>query len=118
MSRSKRPVGGLELGDDDVPDVPLVDLAVADVTEADRSMRRPSTRRPLDGPAAFGADLERRADEVAEQRVRSVGPALELRMGLRADPVRVLGQLDELDEPAVGRDAAAARSPAASSRAR
>ena len=38
-----------------------------------------------------------------------VGPALELGVGLGADPERVAAQLDELDEPAVGRRARAAR---------
>ena len=33
----------------------------------------------------------------------SVGPALELGMGLGADPEGVAGQLDELDQPVVGR---------------
>ena len=32
----------------------------------------------------------------------SVGPALELRMGLGADPEGMAGQLDELDQPTVG----------------
>ena len=39
-----------------------------------------------------------------------VGPALELGVGLGADPERVVGQLDELDQAAVGRQARAARS--------
>src|SRR5262245_26097207 len=57
--------------------------------------------------AALGAHLQGGADEVAEQRVRPVGPALELRVALRPDPVRVVAQLDELDEAAVRRDPAA-----------
>src|SRR3954454_24421538 len=52
---------------------------------------------------------ERGSDELAEQRCRSIGPALELRMGLRADPERVPFELDELDQPTVGRDARAAQ---------
>ena len=39
--------------------------------------------------------------------MRTVGAALELGMGLRAHPVRVVGELDELDEPPVGRRARA-----------
>jgi hypothetical protein len=50
--------------------------------------------------ATFRA-LERGGDELAEQRVRAVRPALELRVGLRAGPERVAGQLDELDELAL-----------------
>ena len=46
-------------------------------------------------------------DQLAEQRVRPVGAALELGMGLRAHPERMAGQLDELDEPVVGRRARA-----------
>ena len=37
----------------------------------------------------------------------TVGPALELGMGLRADPERMVGELDELDQAAVGRGARA-----------
>ena len=82
--------------------------------------RSPSRRKPSprdagsvdvsgdDGvAAALGAELERGADELAEQRMRAVGPALELGVGLGADPERVVGELDELDQPAVGRRAAA-----------
>ena len=47
------------------------------------------------------AARQRGADELAEERVGPVGTALELGVGLRADPERVLGQLDELDQPAV-----------------
>ena len=87
MSRSKRvAVGRLEVGDDDVPDVPLVHVAVAEVAE--RRHRVDVARTTDDAPtrltlahrrdvhvgadAALGAQLERRADEVAEQRVRAV----------------------------------------------
>src|SRR5207248_6190298 len=56
--------------------------------------------------AALGAG-EGRTDELAEQRRRPIGPALELRMGLRSDPERMLVQLDELHQPAVRRQARA-----------
>ena len=42
----------------------------------------------------------------AEQRRRAVRAALELGMGLSTDPIRMALQLDELNEPAVGRLAA------------
>ena len=59
--------------------------------------------------AALGPG-QRGADELAEQRRRALGPALELGVGLGADPERVALELDELDEAAVGRGARAARS--------
>src|SRR5690242_1290364 len=52
-------------------------------------------RRAVLGP------LERSADELAEQRRRAVRAALELGVGLGADPERVTLELDELDEPVV-----------------
>ena len=42
------------------------------------------------------------ADQLSEQRMGTVGAALELRMGLRADPIWMVGELDELDETSVG----------------
>ena len=48
-----------------------------------------------------------RVDQLSEQRVRSIGAALELGMGLRADPERVVLQLDELHQATIGRQAAA-----------
>src|SRR5207249_5604405 len=61
-------------------------------------------RLNLDEPwrAALGPD-ERGPHQLTEQRMGPVGPALELRVGLRADPERVARQLDELDEAVVGR---------------
>ena len=47
--------------------------------------------------------VQRRRHQLAEQGVGPVGPALELRVGLGADPERVLAQLDELDQAPVGR---------------
>src|SRR5712691_8951993 len=44
--------------------------------------------------------------EVPEQRVRPLRPAAELRVELAGDEPRVVGELDDLDEPAVGREAA------------
>ena len=54
------------------------------------------------GRATFGP-VEGGADELAEQRRRAVGAALELGVRLRAHPERMAGQLDELDQAAVGR---------------
>src|SRR3954469_12305245 len=53
------------------------------------------------GPATFGP-LECRPQEVPEERGGPVGTALELGMGLRADPVGVAVELDELHQAAVG----------------
>ena len=69
-------------------------------------MRR---RRARHGAASAPRQREGGADQLAEQRVRPVGAALELGVGLRADPERVVGELDELDQPPVGRRAAAAQ---------
>src|SRR5579872_5243876 len=52
------------------------------------------------GLSALGP-LERRRDELAEERVRPLRPALELGVCLGADPERVTRQLDELDQPPV-----------------
>src|SRR4051794_38809686 len=52
--------------------------------------------RPALGPAQGGGH------ERLEQRVRAVGAALELGVGLGADPEGVAGQLDELHQPVVG----------------
>ena len=97
---------------------PWCDVALADVPEpgprpwlTGGRRRRPASAEAASScrqPRALGvAAVERGADEVAEQRVRPVGPALELRVGLRGDPVRVIAQLDELDEALVGRRPAA-----------
>src|SRR4051812_37979868 len=50
---------------------------------------------------------QRCADELAEQRCRPVGPALELGVRLGTDPERMADQFDELDETAIGRRARA-----------
>ena len=52
--------------------------------------------------AAVG-DSDRAGDEPVEQRVRPVGPALELGMELAGHEPGMVAQLDDLDEPAVGR---------------
>src|SRR5437763_3256877 len=44
-----------------------------------------------------------RANQLPEQRMGSVGAALELGVGLGGDPERMAGQLDELDQAVVGR---------------
>src|SRR6185503_20889534 len=54
------------------------------------------------------AIVHRGADEAREQRVRAHRPRLELGMELAADVPRMLGQLDHLDERAVGRKPRAA----------
>ena len=46
--------------------------------------------------------VERRRHQFTEQGVGPVGSALELGVGLGADPERVLAQLDELDQAPVG----------------
>ena len=51
-----------------------------------------------------------RVHQLSKQRVRSVGAALELGVRLRADPVRMIVELDELDQATIRRDAAAAQS--------
>src|SRR3954452_8023998 len=58
------------------------------------------TRRRLgDFDAAAGARaLERGGDELPEERRRPGRPRLELRVELRRDEPRVVGQLDDLDE--------------------
>src|SRR4029077_6035746 len=58
------------------------------------------------GPGAML--LARRAHEAGEQRVRPGWTRLELRVELTADEPRVIGQLDDLYERAVGREAGAA----------
>src|SRR5436190_5178142 len=55
------------------------------------------------------APFDRRGDQLAEERMRSIRTALELGMCLGADPERMTLELDELDESAVRRDAAAAQ---------
>src|SRR5581483_7483588 len=70
------------------------------------SVRARSRRSHLEElRVAPGGALERGPDELVEQRVRAVGPALELRMRLRGDPARVTRKLDELDQAIVGRRA-------------
>src|SRR6266571_4877521 len=51
-----------------------------------------------------------RRDETREQRMRSRGPGLELRMELAADEPRMLRILDDLHQLAIGTDAAQAQS--------
>ena len=58
------------------------------------------------GIAALGPGAGR-SHELPEQRRRIGRAALQFRVGLGADPERVVAQLDELDEAAVGRFAAA-----------
>ena len=58
------------------------------------------------GSRPFGP-LQRRSHQLAEQRVGPIGPALELGVGLGRHPVRVVLELDELDQPPVRRDARA-----------
>ena len=69
--------------------------------------RRSLGGRPLEGDVRVAAlgPRQRRRDQLAEQRVGPVGPALELGVGLGADVERMVGQLHELDQAAVGRQA-------------
>src|SRR4051794_2750069 len=48
--------------------------------------------------------IERRAHETGEQRMRAHGPRLQLGMELAADEPGVIGQLDHLDQRAIGRE--------------
>ena len=52
-------------------------------------------------PGARPRPLQRGGDELAEERRRPRRPRLELRMELRRDEPRVVGELDDLDEPAL-----------------
>ena len=63
--------------------------------EERRSVSAASTATAARGPRP----LERRADEPAEQRGRPRRSRLELRVELARDEPRVIGQLDDLDEP-------------------
>src|SRR2546421_3691492 len=56
--------------------------------------------RSRPGPGAML--LARRPHEAGEQRVRPCRPGLELRMELTSDEPRVIGELDDLDQRAVG----------------
>src|SRR5690242_8484306 len=69
--------------------------------------RGPSLRRG-DRSVPRAPELARRADESREQRVRTRGPGLELRVELAADEPGVIGELDHLDQRAVGRESGAA----------
>src|SRR5437870_4840669 len=60
-------------------------------------------RTPALGPGQSGAH------QLPEQGVGAVGPALELGMGLSADPERVAFELDELHQAVVGRGTGAAQ---------
>src|SRR5262245_17440352 len=51
---------------------------------------------------AHGLALERGFDETREERVRGGGAALEFGVELAADEVRMIGQLDHLDQVLVG----------------
>ena len=66
-------------------------------TEADPTRARAA----ISAGMARACALERRPDELAEERRRPRRPRLELRMELRRDEPRMLRQLDDLDEPAL-----------------
>ena len=74
-------------------------------------------RRTGVAPATL-APGQRRGDELAEQRVGPVGPALELGMGLRADPERMVRRSSMNSTRRLSGDVPEHRSPAASSWAR
>src|SRR5436305_10175639 len=79
--------------------------------------RSPTLRKPIESESeGGGVELQQPGGstlgpaqggghEGGEQGVGPVGAALELGMGLGANPERVVGQLDELDQPVVGRGA-------------
>ena len=79
-------------GEHGQPVAGVVPPASADGTDVDQ------VRVASLGPGQGGAH------QLAEERVGLVGSALELRVGLRADPERVAGQLDELHQPTVRRE--------------
>ena len=99
--------------------VALVDEPVAEVAEAGHGDGRrhvtddvgrasaTSNGAQVGAAMARGARRARHATSSRNSGCGAVGAALELRMGLRADPERVVGELDELDQPLVGRGAAA-----------
>src|SRR5438067_3831101 len=51
----------------------------------------------------YAADADRRAHEIPEERVGAAGPRAELRVELAGHKPGVVGKLDDLDQPAVGR---------------
>src|SRR5215813_10038766 len=55
-------------------------------------------------PPAADLRFEGGADEPLEQRMRSGGPRLELGVELAAEEVRVVAELDHLDQTFVGRE--------------
>src|SRR5437660_1156064 len=68
-----------------------------------RSRQRYGHRRRY---RTLGQHPRRGGDEVAEERMRPVGPGAKLRVELRADHPGMVAQLADLDERAVGGDAA------------
>ena len=90
------PAQGRQRRDDRVariPDDGRRDGVLRLVRPAASSRRRAARRR------ARARALERRADELAEERRRARRPRLELRVELARDEPRVVGQLDDLDQP-------------------
>src|SRR5437016_2063163 len=83
--------------------------AVTSARRRSRNLQRLSPRvdqaNGLAGAVAFGMP-HRGADELAEERMRPVGARTKLGMELRANHERVVAQLANLDQRAVGRDAA------------
>src|SRR5258708_7820568 len=76
-------------------------------------LRRRSDREPrggggggIGGRGAHPGTDAHRADEVAEQGMRHVGPRAELGVELRGDEVGVVAKLAAPPQPAVGRDPA------------
>ena len=79
----------------------------------DGSCLRGAAQRNLSRLCWLGRSASRhshgRGDEVAEQRMRPVRPALQLRVELRAEHERVVAQLADLDQRAIRRGAAHAQ---------
>src|SRR4051794_4244270 len=80
---------------------------LAHVGRGGRRLRRCAHDRGLVLRRVLARALERRAHELAEQRLRTLRARLELRVVLRGDEERVVGMLDHLDEAVVRRGAAA-----------
>ena len=124
-SRSNRAVGPVEGADHDARMTwPCVDRALGQRRERRpgrpaaplTGLSRPTARLAIELNGRCGLRPSARPSAAPTNSRNSgcgpVGPALELGVGLGADPERVAVELDELDQPAVGRRARAARSPA------
>src|SRR5579859_588168 len=99
FSRSSSRTQGPAMRNGPGPKGPTAAMMCSDLGE----LLRPSGR-PAPAPLLLGG-----ADEPGEQRVRPGRTRLELRVELAAHVPRVLGELDHLDQRAVGREAGEAQ---------